>query len=67
MSKEVVKADKATMTVEEVAARLGLHIQTVYKAIDRGDIKAMRFGRTIRISRSHVEHLVEHGTPRRAG
>lgn len=54
---------RTMMTVEELAERWGVHQQTVRKAIDNGQIKAVRVARAIRIARSHVEHLEASGSP----
>lgn len=51
----------AVLTVEQLAERWDVNPRTIRKAIDRGEIKAMRVGRIIRISRSHVEHLEQAG------
>jgi excisionase family DNA binding protein len=40
------------LTVNEVAARLRVHRQTVYKAIWRGKLPVVRFGRAMRVSES---------------
>lgn len=53
---------KTMMSVEEVAERWGVHPQTIYSAISKGQIKALRVGRLVRISRSHVEFLEQNGT-----
>lgn len=54
---EVVPERKTMMTVEEVAERWGVNTRTIYAAIAKGQVKAMRVGRLVRISRSHVEFL----------
>lgn len=64
--KEKITMEKTMLSVDELAARWGMHRQTVYAAIDRGEIKAVRVGRAVRISRSHVEFLEKNGT-RHAG
>ena len=51
------QASPVMMSVNEVAARWGVAIRTIYAAIERGEIKVLRVGKTIRISRSHVEFL----------
>jgi excisionase family DNA binding protein len=50
------------MTVEEVAERWGVHPRTIYAAISKRQITALRVGRLVRISRSHVEYLEQNGT-----
>ena len=37
------------MTVQAVAARLGLNVKTVYAAINSGAMPSVRVGRTVRI------------------
>jgi excisionase family DNA binding protein len=64
--KEKITMDKTMLSVDELAARWGMHKQTVYAAIERGEIKAVRVGRSVRISRSHIEHLEANGTKRSA-
>lgn len=54
--------EKTMLSVDELATRWGMHKQTVYAAIERGEIKAVRVGRSVRISRSHVEYLEQNGT-----
>ena len=39
-------ADRLAYTVEEVADLLGVHVATVRKAIERGDLAAVRIGGT---------------------
>lgn len=44
--------DKLTLTVAEVAALLGLHANTIRRAVDRGELPAVKpGGRTILVSR----------------
>ncbi len=37
--------ERLVLSIDEAAARLGLHRQTVRAAIDRGDLRAVRVGR----------------------
>lgn len=55
MSKSVL------MTVEELAERWGVHPLTIRGMISKGSIKALRIGRLVKISRSHVEFLEANG------
>jgi len=41
---------KSLLSIKEAAQVLGLHPQTIYRKIARGELPAMRFGRTIRLS-----------------
>lgn len=50
-------ANKTMMTVDDVATRWGVRARTIYAMIADGKIKALRVGRLVRISRSHVEFL----------
>lgn len=45
------------MTAEELAKRWSVSAKTIYGMIVRREIVALRVGRLIRISRSHVESL----------
>lgn len=38
-----------TLTPQEIATELGLHPETVRRAIQRGELKAHRFGRRLRV------------------
>ena len=49
------------LSVAEVAAALKLNPQTVRNMIDRGEIPAIRIGRRVRITRSDLEQVLEHG------
>lgn len=59
-------AQTTMMSVDQLAARWGIHRQTVYKAIKDGNIIASHIGGRVLIARSHVEFIEEKGT-RRAG
>lgn len=48
----------AVLTVEEVAHALRIGRGAAYEAIRRGDIPALRFGRTIRVSREALAELL---------
>lgn len=52
---------KVMMTVTEVAQRWGVKPRTIYAMISDGKVKALRVGRLVRISRSHVEFLEDAG------
>lgn len=51
----------ATMSVPEAAARLGISRSTLYRAIDRGEITAIRIGRCTQIPRHIVDRLIADG------
>ena len=52
----------AYLTVQEAAAYLRLNVKTVYAAIASGALRAVRFGRTLRIPREALADLAN-GTP----
>ncbi|CAA6606432.1 hypothetical protein MTBLM1_90101 [Rhodospirillaceae bacterium LM-1] len=43
------------MTLDEVAARLGVDVRVVRRAIAKGDIPALRIGKGFKIERSALE------------
>ena len=43
------------MNTDEVAHRLGVATKTVYRLIDRGELRAFRIGRVIRLKSGDVE------------
>jgi excisionase family DNA binding protein len=49
---------RAAFSVEEVAELLGLHVNTVRRAVWRGDVRAVRIGRRVLIPRAEVERLL---------
>jgi excisionase family DNA binding protein len=52
-------AGVATYSVAAAAALLGMSKATLYRAIKRGDISAIRFGRAIQIPRYAIDYLLE--------
>lgn len=44
---------------QQLASRLSLDRKTVYRAIERGDLRAYRFGRALRIAPHDVEDWLE--------
>jgi excisionase family DNA binding protein len=52
----------AYLTVQEAASHLRLNVKTVYAAIASGALRAVRFGRTLRIPREALAALAN-GTP----
>jgi excisionase family DNA binding protein len=55
------------MTVEELAKRWAVSPRTIYGMIERREIAALRVGRLVRISRSHVETLEQQNAGKKAG
>jgi len=55
-------------SVDQVAARLGLHVRTVRNYVRNGRLKAVRIGKQYRIAREDLEALTGHAaTSARAG
>jgi excisionase family DNA binding protein len=48
----------AVLTVEELAEVLRISRSAAYEAIQRGDVRAVRIGRTIRVARHECERLL---------
>lgn len=51
--------ERATLTVNEAAAILGISRTTAYESVRRGEIPARRFGRRVVILRHELERLLE--------
>lgn len=47
------------LTIPETAARLKVSRATVYKMLDRGDIRAVKFGRCRRVLATSIDALVQ--------
>jgi excisionase family DNA binding protein len=59
-----MKHDDGTTTmlsVDQLAARWGVHRQTIYKAIKDKNIVASQVGGRVLIARSHVEFIEQNG------
>lgn len=54
-------SEPATVSVAQAAALLGLSKDTVYRAINRGDLAAIKFGRAVQIPRHVIDRLIAHG------
>ena len=50
---------RATLTVAEVASLLGVHRLTVYGAIARGELPAIRLGRRVLIPKDLIDRLLD--------
>ena len=48
-------APPAPVTVAQVAAELGVSRMTVYRLADRGELPALRVGRSVRFTRADVD------------
>jgi excisionase family DNA binding protein len=55
--------ERLTLTVEEVAATLGISLSHAYEAIRRGEIPSIRIGRRVLVPRAALERLLEGGSP----
>jgi excisionase family DNA binding protein len=54
-----VPADDEFLTVGDVAGSLRVHPQTVRGWIARGDLRAIRIGRTIRVRQTDFQEMLE--------
>ena len=48
-------------TAKELAEALKMHIMTIYRKIDREEIKVVRIGNQIRISQAEYDRLTKNG------
>jgi len=48
-------------TRKELSKLLRVHINTIDNMIKRGDIKALKIGRTVRISQEELDYLLKGG------
>ncbi len=49
------------LTPDEAAAELRISRKTVYDAVQRGLIRATKFGRLVRIKRAEIDRLKDEG------
>jgi len=54
---------RVTLTVDELAAMLGVERKSLYSCVKRGKIPHIRIGRSIRFSRKRIERWLEEGGP----
>jgi excisionase family DNA binding protein len=54
-----VSADDDFLTVSEVAERLRVHPQSARGWIARGDLRATRIGRTVRVRQTDLQEMLE--------
>jgi excisionase family DNA binding protein len=52
-------ADKAYMSLEEVAETLGVTYQLIYRLVRSGELPASRLGKLYRVSRRDLNHYLE--------
>jgi len=50
---------RLTLTVEEVAATLGISRAFAYEAVRRGEIPSIRIGRRVLVPRAALEKLID--------
>jgi excisionase family DNA binding protein len=55
------------LTVREAAAILRVGRNQLYQAVERGQLRAVRIGRSIRIPKQALLDLLAHGIPPTAG
>ena len=58
---------EAMLTIREVAAYLHIVPLTVYRAIDRGDLRAVKVGRVWRIRQQDLQAYLDRSTSRPRG
>lgn len=57
---------RATLTVNETAELLGISYSSLVRAINRGDIPAIRIGHRTQIPRHFIEQLLAEGNTKAA-
>jgi excisionase family DNA binding protein len=55
----MARVDEHYLRVRDYAERFNLDESTVYKKIDRGEIRAIRIGRTVRIPSSEMDRYLQ--------
>jgi len=63
MPGNVSEQERLVLTIDEAAARLGLHRQSVRSAIDRGELHAVRIGRKWLVPTSALTALLHGHVP----
>lgn len=53
--------ERRTYTVEDVGRVLGIGRNSMYKAVERGDVRCIRIGKRIVIPKAEVERLLHGG------
>jgi excisionase family DNA binding protein len=54
---------ETAVTVKTFALRMGVDEKTIRRLIDRGEIRAIRVGSTLRITSSELDRILRQGTP----
>jgi len=59
--------DKRLLTIGEVAKYLQMHPRTIMRLVDRGELPAVRIGKSVRFETETVCAFVEANTVRQGG
>lgn len=59
--------DSDFLSVDQVAAQLGLHVRTVRRYVRHGRLRAVRIGKQYRVSREALDALTGRSAPATAG
>ena len=59
MKPKAIPADRATVSIKEAAAILGIGLVPAYQAAQRGEIPTVRFGRRILVPKKALERLLD--------
>ncbi len=54
---------KTALSVRELSESLGVHRNTVYRAVQRGELRSVRIGKRLLIPTAEVERLAGKGDP----
>jgi len=57
-----VTAERATMSVEEAAAILGISRNSAFRAVKAGDLPSIRIGRRVLVPRNRLLRLLDEPT-----
>lgn len=58
VNREVIMKDSKYMSIQELAKILGISRIAVYKKVKKGDIKAVRIGRSFAIPKKYIDHIL---------
>ncbi|MEY4710934.1 MAG: Helix-turn-helix domain, partial [Pseudomonadota bacterium] len=59
-SSNAADTSHSLLTIKEAAVLLRVSQRTVRRLIDRGEIEALRIGRSVRLNRAAIEQMLEH-------
>ena len=54
-----IQAQRISFSIQEVAEQHGVCVKTVRRMIERGELRAFKFGTAVRIPKSEVERLMK--------